>query len=155
MTSILIHWAGVCSLAIVLAGCVTAGGRVEAPETETEPTAPPETSRDTLASRSVLDGVFTRSQALRGERRFQQVCAACHRTIEISSRWFRAGIHETVGDIFEQIVMTMPEGNPGSLNPEDYADILAFVFRTQNYPAGEQELPADRAMLDNVTMPMP
>lgn len=156
MTSIEMRWVWVWPLAVALAGCVTGAGRVESTQTAGGPAAAPlETSRDPMASRSVLDGVFTRGQALRGERRFQQVCAACHRTIEVSSRWFRAGIHETVGDVFEQIVMTMPEGNPGSLSLEDYADILAFVFRSQNYPAGEQELPADRVMLDNVTMPMP
>ncbi len=105
--------------------------------------------------RSISDGVFTRAQASRGERRFQQVCAACHRTIEVTSRWFLAPVVETVGDMYEQISLTMPEGNPGSLSTEEYTDILAFILRAKEYPAGAQELPPDTALLENVLLGAP
>ncbi len=49
--------------------------------------------------------------------------------------------------------MTMPEGSPGSLSSEEYADILAFLLRLNDYPAGEEELPADFAVLENIPIP--
>jgi mono/diheme cytochrome c family protein len=101
-------------------------------------------------ARSVADGVFTRRQALRGQLRFQQVCAACHRPVEITSLWFRAASHRTVGDMYELISSTMPESDPGSLSADEYADILAFVLSAKQYPAGDEELPTDPAALETV-----
>ena len=51
--------------------------------------------------------------------------------------------------------LTMPESSPGSLSPEQYADILAFLLRLNNYPEGEAELPADPAALADVPIPAP
>jgi len=51
--------------------------------------------------------------------------------------------------------LTMPESNPGGLSPDQYADILAFLLRMNNYPEGEDELPADPAVLANVPIPAP
>ncbi len=107
------------------------------------------------AGSSLLDGVFTRRQASRGERRFQQVCAVCHQTNEITRSLLRSTVHETVGDLFEQISMNMPEGNPGSLSSSEYADILAFIFRLNDYPAGEEELPGDLSLLERVRIEAP
>ena len=114
-----------------------------------------EPDMSSAASSSVVNGLFTRGQALRGERRFQQVCAACHRTNEITRSWFRGTVHETVGDLLDVISTTMPEGNPGVLSPMEYADILAFMLRLNDYPAGEEELPVDLYLLENVRISVP
>jgi len=34
----------------------------------------------------------------------------------------------------------MPEDNPGSLQPQQYADILAMFLRLNEYPVGSDEL---------------
>ena len=102
---------------------------------------------------SVLSGVFTKSQASRGSKRFQQVCAGCHRPEDIKTRWFHGTPLKTVGDMFEQITTTMPAGKPGSLTPKEYTDIIAFVLRSKEYPSGETELPADPAVLKKVRLP--
>ncbi len=44
----------------------------------------------------------------------------------------------------------MPEGDPGSLSPEDYANLLAYFFRLNGYPVGEEPLPADVSALQNI-----
>lgn len=105
--------------------------------------------------RSLADGVFTSGQASRGERRFQQACAVCHRTNDIVRSLLRSGIHETVADMFELISTTMPQMSPGSLSPEEYAEILAFLFRSNDYPGGEQELPTDLASLEHLRIDAP
>ena len=103
------------------------------------------------SGRSVLDGVFTSRQASRGEQRFRQVCAACHTTNEFRGGRFRIRwVGQTAGDIFDLVSTMMPEGNPGSLSPEDYANLLAYFLRLNGYPAGEEPLPADVSALKNV-----
>jgi len=38
---------------------------------------------------------------------------------------------------------TMPMDNPGSLRPEDYADVISYFFRVNQIPAGKDELDTD------------
>ncbi len=107
------------------------------------------------AAQPVARGFFTPGQASRGERRFTQLCADCHRTVEITRSWFSGMVHDTAAELFTVMSMTMPESSPGSLSDDQYADILAFLLRLNNYPAGEVELTADPAMLANVPIPAP
>lgn len=107
------------------------------------------------AAAAAPSGYFTAGQAARGERRFNQLCADCHRTVEITRSWFSGNVHHTAGDLMTVMSMTMPESSPGSLSPDQYADILAFLLRLNNYPAGEAELPADPAVLADVPIPAP
>ncbi len=111
----------------------------------------PELAANSPSGSSVLDGVFTSSQASRGEQRFGQVCAACHGTNEFRGGRFRIRwVGHTAGEIFELVSTLMPEDDPGSLSPEDYANLLAYFFQLNGYPAGEEPLPADVSALQNV-----
>ena len=47
-------------------------------------------------------------------------------------------------------VTTMPEDNPGSLQPQEYADILAYFLSINGYPAGQAELKGDDAAIGAV-----
>lgn len=100
-------------------------------------------------SASVLDGVYTDAQAMRGQDQYAQNCAACHgsgltgageapalKGASFISNW--AGL--TLGDLFDRTKNTMPIQNPGGLSRDQYADILSFVLRENGYPAGQQEL---------------
>jgi polar amino acid transport system substrate-binding protein len=35
---------------------------------------------------------------------------------------------------------TMPEDNPGSLKPQQYADVVAYFLELNGYPEGKAEL---------------
>lgn len=99
-------------------------------------------------SRTVLDGVFTTAQASRGEQTFKQACTACHTVDKMTGNRFRAKWGDgTAGDVFDFMSNAMPEGDPGSLKPEEYSSLLAFFLQASGYPAGEVELPADKAEL--------
>jgi len=51
---------------------------------------------------------------------------------------------------------TMPQGDPGSLKPEEYASILAFFLSQSGYKAGEKELPSDLESLQKIRIePLP
>ena len=93
---------------------------------------------------SVLEGVFTAAQADRGESTWREACASCHETTEFSGARFRLSwVGRTAGDLFDTISTLMPEGNPGSLSPDEYASVVAYLFRLNGYTAGEIELPED------------
>ena len=100
---------------------------------------------------SVLEGVFTSAQASRGQKQFEQTCTACHTIAEHTGRNFGAKwAGTTLNELFELISTTMPEVEPGSLKPEQYASIVAFFLKESGYPAGQRELPSDVAELKKV-----
>ena len=91
---------------------------------------------------SVLDGVFTEAQASSGEATFRRVCAACHDPGEFSGGRFRlTWVGQSAGDLFDTIATLMPEGDPGSLRPAQYAAVVAYLLQLNGYPAGEAALP--------------
>jgi Cytochrome C oxidase, cbb3-type, subunit III len=106
---------------------------------------------------SVLDGVFTSGQASRGAQQFLQACTSCHSAGEHTGRRFEAKWQgTTIGDLFDFVSTTMPEGNPGSLKPEEYASILAFFLSESGYKEGEKELPSDLESLKKIRIePLP
>ena len=98
---------------------------------------------------SVLDGVYTEAQAGRGAAGFAQYCSVCHGAslggvgeapALVGAQFISDFNGLTVGDLFERIRTTMPLNNPGALSRDQYADILAFVLKTNGYPAGPREL---------------
>jgi hypothetical protein len=93
--------------------------------------------------KSVNDGVYTPAQATRGEAGFEASCTACHDTSrfigkDFLSTWTGKSLHV----LFDHVHTTMPEDNPGSLKPQQYADILAFFLKLNGYPEGKDELPS-------------
>lgn len=131
--------------AIVMAsviGCVGAGWASAAPKGRpTEGAMHVASARQ--SSGSVADGVFTEAQASRGEQTFREVCAACHDTGEFSGGRFRlTWVGRTAGDLFDTIATLMPEGDPGSLSPAEYATLVAYLLQLNGYPAGAADLPA-------------
>src|SRR6202007_412141 len=46
----------------------------------------------------------------------------------------------TVGDLFDRIRKTMPQGSPGKLTKQQDADVLAYLLSFNKFPAGKTEL---------------
>jgi len=106
---------------------------------------------------SVVDGVFTPDQAAQGAKQFQQICTSCHTVSEHTGRGFESKWQgSTIGDLFELVSTTMPDGDPGSLKPEEYASIIAFFLNETGYKPGEKELPSDVEALKKIRVePVP
>lgn len=103
------------------------------------------------AGASVLEGVFTSAQAFRGQVQFERACMACHTVAEHTGRKFGAKwTGTTLNELFELISTTMPEVEPGSLKPEQYASIVAFFLKESGYPEGQRELPSEVAALKTI-----
>jgi len=90
---------------------------------------------------SVLDGVYTGEQAERGEALFGRHCNSCHNTSQFTGRVFQLPwADRTVFDFYDFVSSSMPESAPGSLSPQEYVDVVAYVLDFNGYPEGDAEL---------------
>jgi mono/diheme cytochrome c family protein len=87
---------------------------------------------------------YTAEQATRGQRTFTSICSTCHGRNEFTGPIFgltwRA---EPVGNLFEHVSTNMPQDDPGSLTPQQYADVVAYILQMNGLTAGDRELPPD------------
>jgi mono/diheme cytochrome c family protein len=112
---------------------------------------------------SLAAGVYTEAQARRGEAVYRATCAVCHGPAlagdmgpPLAGKDFIAEWKDmNVGDLLDEVEMTMPANSPGSLMPTEYADVLAYVLSVNKYPAGTTELGSDSAPLKTVKMGEP
>lgn len=112
----------------------------------------------------MLDGVYTEGQAARGAESFRQNCAVCHGAslggvgeapALVGAQFVSDFNGLTVGDLFERMRTTMPLNNPGVLTRDQYADILAFMLKSNGYPAGERELYRRSEFLNTIRFEAP
>jgi mono/diheme cytochrome c family protein len=102
-----------------------------------------------FADPSIWDGVYSPAQVKRGEALYTKACASCHHadlqgkgpTPSLAGEEFRHRWDgQTLGDLFEKMQATMPADHPGTLSREDNGAILAFILRSNEFPAGEKDL---------------
>ena len=100
-------------------------------------------------AKSVNDGVYTAEQAKKGEAIYKEQCAACHGdNLEgagpmpalAGKDFLTTWQGKTVGDLFEKTHTSMPATAPGSLTPEQAAEITAYQLAKSNFPAGTTPL---------------
>ena len=91
-------------------------------------------------------------------------CAGCHGEKQeggnagptLSGPDFTNGYKDgSAAALLTKISQDMPSSAPGSLEPQQYADVFAFVLSVNKYPAGQTEAPKDPAELKNVKMAAP
>ena len=110
-------------------------------------------------SRSVWDGVYTKEQERRGQTAYGENCAKCHGENlgggeagpPLTGQVFlKSWSGKTAGDLFAVIRKTMPSEDPGSLSTHEYADIVAFLFSANDFPAGAKELDREISSLNEI-----
>ena len=113
---------------------------------------------------SVAAGVYTADQAKRGQTIYGDACAKCHlddlsggaTSPPLKGPDFLSGWKgKSVGALFDEVRMTMPFDSPGSLTPAQYADVLAYIFSSNSYPAGQKELDKEVAALQQIKIEAP
>jgi len=115
--------------------------------------AQPAEGQSSSAERTIWDGVYTEAQATRGQRAVQQNCGTCHSPTEWSTSVFISSWSgRSVGDLHSQIRNTMPFDSPGRLTPQQYADIVAYILKLNDVPAGSRELPSDEDGLRKISV---
>ena len=56
-----------------------------------------------------------------------------------------------MGAMLERVRLTMPQDKPGKMTRQEIADLLAFVLRSNKFPAGESELARQVDLLNGIT----
>lgn len=115
-------------------------------------------------AKSSNEGVYTADQATKGEAVYKENCAACHGdNLEgsgpmppLAGKDFLANWQgKTVGDLFEKTQTSMPATAPGTLTPEQTADLMAYVLAQGKYPVGATPLPDKMDDLKTITIDTP
>jgi S-disulfanyl-L-cysteine oxidoreductase SoxD len=129
-------WSGVVALCAI-AGVARAQS-VKGAATQAAAVSPPGASDS-----STLSGVYTEAQAARGKNVYAGNCRSCHspqsHTGETFATWWRG---KRLSDLFTFVSTRMPKNDPGSLAPEDAADVVAYLLQMNAMPPGTHELVA-------------
>jgi mono/diheme cytochrome c family protein len=109
------------------------------------------------SGRSTQDGIFSADQVERGRQSFLWECMDCHEMEEFTGvgAYLEEMEDESVWEVFEYIWSEMPEDRPAWLEPEQYADILAYILSVYGAPAGDRDMPIDREPLIEIKITRP
>lgn len=114
---------------------------------------------------TIWDGVYTQSQAARGEVVYPSMCGRCHghrldgapddpdffSTPPIAGpKFLRDWNGVSLAALFEYTRTAMPELNPASLSDREFIDLIAYMLAVTGTPAGADELEPDAARLAGI-----
>ena len=101
--------------------------------------------------------LYTADQASAGAAVYAQSCAACHgQQLEgVAAPALKGSAFGemataqglTAQTLLDVIANTMPQSDPGSLKPEEFAAVTAYILQQNGYPAGTTALTTGAAGL--------
>ena len=154
---------GVAALVVAGAGVLAVSGMAHGLESRSLVTtpAPHAQTRVLIAQAEGAKVSFTTEQADSGKKVFNEDCVECHgkdmrggllggpplRGVAFDDKYAKGA---PAGTLYEVMSGTMPPNAPGSYSPETYADLMAYILKTNGYKAGTAELPADVDALYNL-----
>ncbi len=125
-------------------------------------TQPPRTAQ-TQAPRTVQDGVFSDAQAARGQTLYAQRCSGCHgpalagaqAPALVGERFTNRFRMEPLSALFIQIRYAMPPKAEDAAKPtsEQAADLVAYILKSNGFPAGKTDFPAMDAVNSKIEWP--
>jgi len=104
------------------------------------------TAQSNTARRTVWDGVYTDTQAGRGTAEYSRSCLGCHALTPegkaplVGDPFWKSFSQKSAADLLDFVSAYMPNGAPGSLSGPAYEDIVAFILKSNGFPAGAGEL---------------
>ena len=108
---------------------------------------------------SIWSGSYTEAQAERGAEDYRVSCAGCHGA-NLRGDSHAAGLvgmgfmflweGKSLGELYSKIRNDMPQDQPRSLSKGSYEDILAFILKSNDFPAGDTELESGENALDKL-----
>lgn len=114
----------------------------------------------TFRARTTWDSVYTTQQAGRGETTYARTCSRCHRAelggadeapALTGSGFMGSWNGQTLFDLHDRIRTTMPTDTPGTYSRQDIADVIAYMLKYNQFPAGSTELPTGDEELKAIT----
>jgi mono/diheme cytochrome c family protein len=100
-------------------------------------------------TKTTWDGVYADAQAQKGESIYGAKCVDCHgpegsggsgpvlNGAEFAAEWDGVAL----SDLFDRMRATAPATNPGSLNRDEVAALIAYLLKVSGFPAGPSDLP--------------
>lgn len=132
---------------LALAGAVVHGGAQAPPAKKVNAPAKPLTT---------ASGVFTAAQASKGEQVYMTFCVSCHPAGTYAAEAFRDKWNGApVSKLFDLVTDTMPKTEPGSLETQDYIQVISYILKINGAPPGKRPLPADIDELKNIRLHLP
>ena len=129
----------------------TFAGAAAAGQSQTATTSAANATARADSLRSTQSGVFTEAQAKRGEQTYAGICHSCHTPTEHTGTAFNQNWNaHPLSDLFKYLCQSMPKDDPGSLDPNDAADVIAFLLKLNAMPAGSAELAPDTVALKRI-----
>lgn len=108
---------------------------------------------------NVWDGAYTEAQAERGAQSYQEHCSECHGT-QMQGREEAPTLKQgafvynwdglPVSILFQRLRETMPLDDPRGTPRKIKADILAYIMKQNNFPAGKVPLPYQTSRLKRI-----
>src|SRR3954447_21601224 len=96
------------------------------------------------SSRVASAGVYTDEQAERGHELYSAACVGCHTLASHTGPVFeKAWAGRMLSELYAYVSERMPKNDPGSLAPEEYAQLVAYLLKMNGMRAGTSELPTD------------
>jgi mono/diheme cytochrome c family protein len=100
--------------------------------------------------RSTQSGVYSAEQAVRGQDTYATLCTGCHTAATHTGVAFQKWDGRSLSELYGYISTQMPKNEPGSLAPEQYVDLLAYLLKLNQMPVGANELPTDTTVLRTI-----
>ena len=104
-------------------------------------------AQSTSSAATIWQGVYTEAQAARGQSEYTTHCANCHRDdlsgynqILKGRRFMEKYRESSLSMLFEKTKTTMPRGAPASLSDTAYVDIVSYLLKENEFPAGAADL---------------
>lgn len=113
-----------------------------------------------VVARTTWDSVYSAEQAGRGETTYLHTCSRCHQPslggadeapALTGSAFLSAWNGQTLGDLHERVRTTMPTDTPGTYSRQDISDVIAYVLKFNQFPAGKIPLPTGDEELKGIT----
>ncbi|MBV9548843.1 MAG: cytochrome c [Alphaproteobacteria bacterium] len=110
---------------------------------------------------TVWGGIYSETQAFRGEKVADTMCSGCHGAglaggdsgpKLVGDDFLSAWNATSVGDLYGYILEKMPHDAPGTLKPEDVVSVTAYILSVNNMPSGRQALPTEPEALSQITI---
>ena len=98
-----------------------------------------------------MEGVYTPEQATRGQDTYNSVCLSCHTIPEVTGKAFSSKwVGYPLWDLYDYLSVNMPQSDPGTLTPKEYAQVVAYLLRINGMPAGKEDVPSDTLALKRI-----
>ncbi len=116
---------------------------------------------DPVAAQEAVAG-FSAAQAEHGGDLYRDHCSLCHGA-DLSSAEFAPSLKgarfrrqwggQNAAALHGYVSRTMPPSQAGSLSPQDYSDVLAFILQANGASPGAVPLPSDPEALGALSLP--